>query len=113
MIEKARKQLAEAIGIEATMPTAFCGLVARAELHLEKLEAIEAKRLEKFEARAKKRLEKLEAIMQAAVEAYIKDSSYDVRDATESVLATLKAAAQKENPHVDDAMWAEFLTDFI
>jgi hypothetical protein len=62
MIEKARKQLAEALRIEAIMPTTFCGLAARAEKRLEKLEAIEAKRLEKLEAIEAKRLEKLEAI---------------------------------------------------
>ena len=53
MIEKARKQLAEALRIEAIMPTTFCGLAARAEKRLEKLEAIEAKRLEKLEAKSK------------------------------------------------------------
>jgi beta-phosphoglucomutase-like phosphatase (HAD superfamily) len=61
MLEKARKQLAEALSIEAIMPTTFCGLVARAEKRLEKLEAIEAKRLEKLEAIEAKRLEKLQA----------------------------------------------------
>lgn len=46
-----------------------------------------------------------------AVNAYIKDSAYDVRDCIEVVLQTLKQAAANEG--VDDAMWSMFLTDTL